>query len=129
MGDLPKGRPILCVDFDGVIHSYESGWKGPRTIPDSPVPGAIRFLHNAQKHFQVCIFSSRSRYFGGRRAMRNWLRKWLLTRQCVREIKFPTRKPPAFLLIDDRAFVFKGHFPDPELLLNFKPWNKGGDRL
>ena len=67
--------PILCVDFDGVIHSYSSGWKGARTIPDSPVPGAIQFLINAQKIFKVCIYSSRSRYFGGRWAMKRWLRK------------------------------------------------------
>ena len=66
---------ILCVDFDGVIHSYSSGWKGPRNIPDPPVPGAIQFLIEAQKSFFVHIYSSRSRYFGGRWAMKRWLRR------------------------------------------------------
>ena len=26
-------KPILCLDFDGVLHSYTSGWRGAR-IPD-----------------------------------------------------------------------------------------------
>lgn len=30
------GKPILCLDFDGVIHSYASGWKGADVIPDPP---------------------------------------------------------------------------------------------
>jgi len=76
--DLPKGKPILCVDFDGVLHSYTSGWKGPRVIPDPPVDGAIQFLITAQKHFNVHVYSSRSRYFGGRRAMKVWLRRQYL---------------------------------------------------
>lgn len=67
-------KPILSLDFDGVIHSYTSGWMGPRTIPDMPVPGALAFIVVALDHFEVAIFSSRSRYFGGRSAMKRWLR-------------------------------------------------------
>lgn len=43
----------------------------------------------------------------------------------LQRIKFPTKKPAAFLTIDDRAVCFKGVFPKPESLLDFKPWNKG----
>lgn len=68
-------KPILALDFDGVIHSYTSGWKGPRTIPDEPVDGALEFIVVALERFDVQIYSSRSRYIGGRRAMRRWLIK------------------------------------------------------
>ena len=67
------GKPILSLDFDGVIHSYTSGWQGARNIPDPPVDGAIKFLTEATEHFTVAIFSSRSRYWGGRRAMKRYL--------------------------------------------------------
>lgn len=66
-------KPILCFDFDGVIHSYISGWQGPRTINDLPVPGALEYLVECLDFFEVHIFSSRSRYLGGRRAMKRWL--------------------------------------------------------
>lgn len=68
-------KPILSLDFDGVIHSYRSGWKGPRNIPDEAMPGALQFIVEAQEFFNVHIYSTRSRYFGGRRAMRRWLTK------------------------------------------------------
>jgi len=67
------GKPILCLDFDGVLHSYTSGWKGASVIPDPPVPGAIAFLREAVKSFEVHIFSSRSCQDGGGYAMRAWL--------------------------------------------------------
>lgn len=36
--------PTLVVDFDGVLHAYESPWTSPWTIPDAPVEGAIEWL-------------------------------------------------------------------------------------
>lgn len=72
------GKPILCLDFDGVIHSYASGWKGARTIPDAPVEGALQFIVQALEEFDVHIFSSRSNYLFGRQAMKSWLKRHLL---------------------------------------------------
>ena len=71
-------KPILCLDFDGVVHSYESGWKGAAVIPDPPVPGAIDFIRNAVEEFRVAIFSSRSNQPGGLDAMKYWLRLHML---------------------------------------------------
>jgi len=146
-------KPILCVDFDGVLHSYASGWKGARNIPDPPVDGAMEFLDEAQEYFQVNVYSSRSRQFGGKRAMKKWLLTYLeeyickkysydhfdelldpfnpeqyshtaLAKDILSYIKFPTEKPAAFLTIDDRCFLFRGTFPYPKELLEFKPWTK-----
>ena len=72
---ITKYKPILSLDFDGTINSYRSGWKGPRNIPDAAMPGALQFIVEAQEFFNVHIYSTRSRYFGGRRAMRKWLTK------------------------------------------------------
>lgn len=67
------GKPILCLDFDGVIHSYTSGWKGASVIPDPPVPGALEFIVKAMWTHEVHILSSRSHQWGGKRAMKRWL--------------------------------------------------------
>lgn len=66
-------KPILCLDFDGVLHSYTSGWKGAAVIPDLPVPGALEFLVGAMRCFDVHILSSRSNQWGGRGAMKRFL--------------------------------------------------------
>ena len=36
-------KPILCLDFDGVLHTYSSGWKGADVIPDPPTPAVADF--------------------------------------------------------------------------------------
>jgi hypothetical protein len=68
-----RTKPILCVDFDGVVHSYTSGWKGATVIPDPPVPGALRWLWKATEWFDVKIYSSRSRESEAVVAMREWM--------------------------------------------------------
>lgn len=124
-------KPILCLDFDGVIHSYTSGWKGAAIIPDPPVPGALAFMLGALHHFDVVIFSSRSHQPGGLKAMRLWLREhagqtWYETPAGpgLEDVRFTTEKPPALVTIDDRALTFTGEWPELTTLLAFKPWNK-----
>lgn len=153
---MSKDKKILCIDFDGVLHSYVSGWQGPRLIPDPPVEGAMEWLymktHNDE--YELHIFSSRSRYLGAKRAMKNWIRdnierylynaqpefkaechfddkktmaRWL-AEKAVKQMKFPTRKPAAYLTIDDRAICFDGNFNGLNVNIErFKPWyRKGG---
>lgn len=125
------GKPILCLDFDGVIHSYSSGWKGADVIPDPPVDGAIAFMLGALEHFDVCVFSSRSNQSGGIPAMQAYLKHH--SGQCwypspagpgLEDVRFVTEKPPAFIGIDDRVLTFDGTWPSIESLKAFKPWNK-----
>lgn len=133
-------KPVLCLDFDGVVHLYSSGWQGASTIADGPVPGVFEFIEKAMEHFVIAIFSSRSHQDGGAYAMKTWLLlQWglhlrdtgrenygALAVSLCREIQWPLEKPPAFLSIDDRALCFGGLWSayDPVELLKFKPWNK-----
>ncbi len=99
-------KMTLVLDFDGVIHSYDSGWKGADQIPDPPVPGALAFL------------------------MKGWLWRHLNETYeadgdaVFQHIEWPTHKPAAFVTIDDRALTFDGTWPDIGALKAFKPWNK-----
>lgn len=126
-----KRKPIICLDFDGVIHSYTSGWQGARSIPDPPVEGALVFMARAlDLGYDVVIHSSRARYWGGIRAMRQWLKQvsgmlWYDTMQTgLESVRFVRWKPPAVVTIDDRAIRFDGTFPDPQKAASLLPWNK-----
>lgn len=117
-------KPTLCVDFDGVIHSYTSPWLGPEIISDPPVPGALDWLTRTVEHFNVVIYSSRSKVPEGIRAMKKWIGD--NDEALVNVLTFAHEKPAAFLTIDDRAICFEGDWSklDPQELLRFKPWNK-----
>ena len=130
-------KPILCMDFDGVINSYESGWLDDVChLPDPPVRGAISFLEDATNFWKVCIYSSRSHHIGAPEAMKKWLIKYAMLEASeqgtdldyvlnwINQIEFPTYKPPAKLSIDDRGMRFDGVFTDPEELLKIEPWYK-----
>jgi hypothetical protein len=134
-----KANPIICVDFDGVIHSYKSGWQGADVIPDAPVPGALDWLRD---HLPIpeavscmgppyvgpepVIYSARSGQPGGVKAMKEWFIYHGMHPAYFTDkiLKFPTQKPSAFLTIDDRAVCFTGKFPTTEEMLTFKPWHQ-----
>jgi len=123
---MPK--PILTVDFDGVISTYKAGWYGAHLIhpDDAPVPGAFHFLREAVKHFTVLIFSSRTNTRQGRIAVHNWMLDHGMPLEILRQFHLQPGKPSAFAMIDDRAISFQGDWnalPDPASLLSgFKPW-------
>lgn len=120
-------KKTICVDFDGVINSYTSGWtwrdaSGP--IPDHPVEGAFPWLIEIIRHFKVCIYSSRSKVPRGIYWMKCWFIREGFPPGLLESMEFPSQKPAAHLTIDDRAFRFDGVFPTADEINNFKPWHK-----
>ncbi len=119
-------KPILCLDFDGTIHAYESGWHGADVIPDEPVEGAFAFIREAMEQFDVHVFSARSGLPGGVEAMKAWFIRHGWEEDTLGQpagITFPTSKPPAHVSIDDRAINFTGSWPTIQSLKDFRPWN------
>lgn len=121
-------KKILCLDFDGVVHSYTSGWKGARNIPDDPMPGALDFMSQLlSEGWDVVIHSSRAGHWGGITAMRNWLRahagnQWDCMGGSLCDVRFTRWKPPAIITIDDRAMRFNGTWPSTKACQEFKPY-------
>ena len=127
-----RGKPTLCVDFDGVIHSYESGWQGGE-IYGHVVPGFLTWLLQTREFFTISVYSARSRDEQMRMEMAAWFRRQMAERFMPEEIEdimssisFVHEKPKAWLTIDDRCIRFDGNWEAPELtvtqLLAYKPW-------
>lgn len=138
-------KPTICIDFDGVIHSYEKGWQDG-TIYGTIVPGFLEWAAQACKHFKLAVYSSRSKDAESRTSMMLWLHDeavdqgWHSTPSnnvkvlrllepkiaALVLLEFVHEKPAAWLTIDDRCVRFDGSWDSPLLhpaaLLNFKPW-------
>lgn len=129
-------RYTIAVDFDGVIHRYDSPWVAADVIPDPPVEGAIEWLWNMVQHFDVCITSTRNHQPGGIPAMRRWLRVhggnlWneSMGARGLEDVQFPLEKPAALIYLDDRAVRFIGRFPTRNEIHEARPWNKVESRI
>lgn len=110
----------IVLDFDGVIHSYTSRWRGAAVIPDPPVPGIREAIDEIRQHYRVVVVSSRCSQEGGIEAIKTYLQK-----HDIRVDDIAVEKPPAIVYVDDRALTFDGN---PQGLLDriktFKPWHK-----
>lgn len=131
-------KPTICIDFDGVIHSYERGWQDG-TIYGDVVRGFFEWVERVRDDFKLVIYSSRSKDDAGVTAMALWLHHqrnaWIKAggqRDPVNplEIEFAHEKPAAWLTIDDRCVHFDGSWDNPLLTRDamraFKPWNARG---
>lgn len=119
--EVKQLKRTVVFDFDGVIHSYKSGYKGKAVIPDPPVLGireAIAQIRDAG--YEVVVVSARCTDQSGLRAINCWLEK---NKIIVDDIM--AEKPPAICYIDDRAICFDGNASDLlRKIKSFRPWNK-----
>lgn len=113
-------KPTAIVDFDGVLHSYASGWKGADCIPDPPTHGAKEAMQKLRETHNVVVVSSRCAQ-GAKRAILLWLDYYGITVDDVTDVK-----PPHVVVIDDRALRFEGDWAKTLAAVPAAsvPWNK-----
>lgn len=121
---MARKRKII-IDFDGVIHGYESGWHGASHAPDPPVPGAREAIAKMREDYLCYVFSSRCSEEEGVAEIERYLATHdIEVDGVVRE------KIPASLSIDDRGYRFNGDWNKVLEFLEspdaFNPWNKKG---
>ena len=95
----------VLFDFDGVIHSYVSGWKGAAVIPDPPVEGIRDVIQTLRADdYEIVVFTTRAETMAGSDAVLNYLKKHDIEVDAITGFKLP-----AILCVDDRAICFDGN--------------------
>ena len=113
-----KNKPTVAIDFDGVIHSYTSGWQGADKCQDGLVAGIDCAIADLRKDHKVIVVSSRAATPEGRVAIRDYLKKYNIEVDGIQ-----AEKPPAIVYIDDRAICFNGFTGTlAKQVREFKPW-------
>ena len=72
---ISRARRTICLDFDGVLHSYRSGWCGAEVIPDPPIHGTREAVARLRQQYRVVIHSARCHSEEGRKAVEGWLQR------------------------------------------------------
>ena len=111
----------VVFDFDGVIHSYTSGWQGITVANDPPTEGLKDAITRIRDDgYNVVVVSARCAESDGLETVVNYLASNEIVVDAVL-----AHKPPAIVYIDDRAICFDGK---PGTLLDqireFEPWYK-----
>lgn len=112
-------RRIVCFDFDGVIHSYTSGWQGDSVISDPPVDGIRDVMKQLlELGYEVVIHSARCSSEEGLIAIFKYLEKYKIPYSYLSDTK-----PIAFCYVDDRALKFTGETKGlVDEINNFHSW-------
>ena len=115
MGKKRQARTI-AIDFDGVLHRYQGYRNG---FIDGPIKGAREAvdLLLAEGH-EVVIFTTRDKVL---------VEAWLERYSFARPLEVTNIKRPFWLILDDRAMNFDGHWEGVvERINRFKPYWEGG---
>lgn len=110
-------KPTICIDFDGVIHSYVSGWQG--IVPtDPPVAGTAEAIDLLREDYKVTVTSTRCIRKSGKGIVSDYLATHGIYVDAVTAIKLP-----AICYLDDRGVTFRGNWPEAiEEIKAFKSW-------
>lgn len=105
-----NGKRVM-LDFDGVLHSYLSGYD---PVPsDPPVEGAQGFCRwLIVMGFRPVVFTTRGDTEEGRAAVKAYLAEHGFPEMPVTNLKFK-----AMIYVDDRGYRFTGDFSDLKTLI------------
>ncbi len=113
-------KKTIVFDFDGVIHSYVSGWQGVTVIPDAPIEETVATIKRLREEgYWVAVVSTRCADPYGMKAVRVYLKK-----HQIKVDKVCAEKPPALVYVDDRAVCFRPGTDLYNQIINFKPWRE-----
>jgi phosphoglycolate phosphatase-like HAD superfamily hydrolase len=111
-------KKTVVFDFDGVIHSYTSGWKGIDVIPDAPNQDVIDAIKSLRADgYEVVVLSTRSADAAGKAAIAAYLDKYGIAVDGI-----AAEKPPALVYVDDRAVCYRPGLNLVEIIETFEPW-------
>ena len=114
-------RPVICLDFDGVIHRHLLGWKGRSVIRDVPIDGVKEAIKLLRRRFVVVVHSGRCASGDGIVAIEEWLGKHGIHVDMV-----CSDKPLAEMYVDDRAIQFNGNWEETmREVMSFRHWQRG----
>ena len=120
-------KKIICIDLDGVILSYHTGWLGANVF-GKPNPGMKELLETLMKEYWVIIYTCR----GDRKKIAETLNKYGICKKThyhdINRRKNAWKgtskhKIGADIYIDDRCICFKGDCKKLyKQIKKFKPW-------
>lgn len=114
-----KNKKTVVFDFDGVINSYASGWKGIDIIPDPPVDGISEVMKKLKDNgYEIVIHSTRAENVKGKYSIAAYCKNNNIPYDSISETK-----PPALVYVDDRGLKFDGKTDKLlEQIENFHSW-------
>lgn len=104
-----QNKPIIAVDFDGVIHNAHSGW-GNGTCYGNPIDGSIDSIKQLSTKYDIILFTAKVKknrpLVDGKTGL-DLVKEWLKHHNILHLIKEITcEKPIAELYIDDNGYRF-----------------------
>jgi len=96
-------KPVICIDFDGVIANYDEGWRGENVFGD-PIPFASETIQKLKSDgWYIVIFTTRQET----KELREYLSKNNIPYDAINSIEHnppnTSIKPFFDMILDDRT--------------------------